>query len=75
MINQELLEYIKKARDQNIADEKIRSTLQAEDWSDEDIIQAFTNTPSVITIPVPKAPLKIQSGHSMWDAFEQRQLD
>jgi hypothetical protein len=76
MINQEVSDYIKKSRKNNISDGQIKSALVQNGWSEQMVNEAFGKNP----IPVPVSPQvptppsytenKPVSKNGMWDAFE-----
>jgi len=45
MITKELIDYIKKCREQNISDEQIKSALKEQGWTDEDINAGLSQAP------------------------------
>jgi hypothetical protein len=56
MVTKELIDYIKKCREQNISDEQIKSTLKEQGWTDEDINAGFSQIPQ-LTEPVQAAEI------------------
>lgn len=78
MVTEDLLSYVRKKKQQNIADDTILQELLTVGWKQEDIKQAIiaTSNPDIPLPLVPSAPPaaaspKEQKGyHSMWDAFE-----
>ena len=65
MANVELAKYVQAARAQGVSDESIKSQLLQAGWKDSDIIEAFPQVVSGITLPIPPAPHA-----SMWISFQ-----
>lgn len=65
MSNSELLKYVEQARQQNVADNVIKTHLLKSGWLEHDIIEALTPSKENINLPPPPVP---QFG--MWVSFQ-----
>jgi hypothetical protein len=77
MVNQEIIGYIKKSREENLTDEVIKENLEKVGWQKNDVENAFfyLNSPGIPLPPQSGAPIPtntptLTTNHSMWDAFE-----
>lgn len=66
MPSQDLLSYIKKAKEQNVADDVIKSQLLKAGWPASDVESALVPTPPP-SIPTPPPPVAVHLG--MWVGF------
>lgn len=74
MVNETLLNYIKKARLENVSDEDILKRLNAVGWNDNEVKQVL-QVNDLNNVPLPPTNLKVttsepNSSFNMWDSFE-----
>lgn len=73
MVNEQLLEFVRRQRSQGDNDSKITKDLQGVGWKNEDISQTLAMRDNNIPLPPSSLPVTKNtstSTYSMWDAFE-----